>query len=81
MARLDPLPSNALRPMTRLWFWFQRLVFGRVLRPYPVIARSPRTVTAVNVMTVLFSTGHWTIGGELRTLVHLRVAQIIGCVF
>jgi alkylhydroperoxidase family enzyme len=57
------------------------VVFGRVLRPYPVIARSPRTVTALNGMTVLFSTGHWAIGGELRTLVHLRVAQLIGCVF
>lgn len=81
MARLAPLPLHQLSRSTRFWLWLQRRMFGRVLRPYPIIGRSPRLVTAATWMNVLFGTGEWTIGPQLRTLIHLRVAAIVGCVF
>jgi len=81
MARLDPLPLHDLPWTTRLQLWIQRRLLGKVLRPYPILARSPRLVTAMTFANALFSTGEWTIGANLRTLIHLRVAQIVGCVF
>ncbi|HZP43149.1 MAG TPA: hypothetical protein VFD84_16800 [Candidatus Binatia bacterium] len=81
MARLAPLDVHALSWRTRLEFWLQRRLFGKVLRPYPILARAPRVTTGAMVMNAIFGTGRWTIGPELRTLIHLRVAQIVGCVF
>ena len=34
-----------------------------------------------SLANAVFGTGRWQIGAELRTLIHLRVASIIGCVF
>ena len=81
MARLAPLSPHEFSRSTRFWLWLQRRLLGRVLRPYPIIARSPRLVTAVTWMNTFFSTGEWVIGPQLRTLIHLRVAAIVGCVF
>jgi alkylhydroperoxidase family enzyme len=81
VARLGAVDVHALPWTTRFQLWLQRRVFGRVLGPYPVIARAPRVVTMFTFANALFSTGQWAIGADLRTLIHLRVAQIVGCVF
>lgn len=81
MARLDPVPVGARRWSTRLWLWILRRTFGRELRPYPVFAHAPKVVGNVMLMNLLFETGDWTLPFELRKLVHLRVATLIGCEF
>jgi len=56
-------------------------MFGREPRPYGIYAHAPRAVPTLTMMNAAFETGRWAIEPELRKLVHLRVAQIIGCVF
>jgi alkylhydroperoxidase family enzyme len=81
MARLEPVPDASLTLGTRFWFWIIRRVFGRMLKPYPILAHAPRLVAGATLGNALFSTGKWEIGPELRTLIHLRVASLVGCVF
>lgn len=81
MARIDPVPQERLTLGTRLGFWMLRRMFGRVLRPYTVLAHAPRLVGANLLMTMLFGAGKWRIEPQLRTMIHLRVATLIGCVF
>ncbi len=81
MARLQPRDATTLGIGTRFWFWLSRRLFGRVLAPYGVAAHAPRMVPALSLMSAFFGAGRWEIGSELRTLIHLRVAQIVGCVF
>lgn len=81
MARLAPLPPRAQTLVTRLCRWVMRRVMGREPRPYAIWAHAPRAVPAAFVLNALFETGTWAIEPTLRKLVHLRVAQLIGCVF
>jgi alkylhydroperoxidase family enzyme len=79
MARLDPAPQRSLA--TRACIWLVRRVFGREPRPYGIWAHAPRAVPAATILNALFETGDWALEAPLRKLVHLRVAQIVGCVF
>jgi alkylhydroperoxidase family enzyme len=81
VARLDPVPDSSLALSTRFWFFLSRRVFGRVTRPLRIHARVPRLVSAVMIMNGLLGTGRWEIGRELTTLIALRVAMLVGCVF
>ena len=81
MARLAALPSEKQTLTTRFCRWLIRRVLGRELRPYGVFAHAPRGVPALTVVNMLFEGGSWAIEAPLRKLVHLRVAQLIGCVF
>jgi len=81
MARLDPVPDASLTRGTRFWFWVIRRVFGRVLTPYRILAHAPRLVGSTTLAHAVFGTGRWQIGAALRTLIHLRVASLVGCVF
>jgi hypothetical protein len=56
-------------------------MMGRDLTPYGVAAHAPRLVPALVAANIAFETGRWAIEPELRKLVHLRVASLIGCVF
>lgn len=81
MARLDPVPREQLRWTTRIWLWLIRRAFGRVLKPYPVLAHAPKLVGGMTLLNAFFSTGKWQLPAGIRTLVHLRVATLVGCVF
>ena len=81
MARLAPCPPASQTLATRACRWLMRRVMGREPRPYGIWAHAPRAVPAAAVLNGLFETGHWALEPELRKLVHLRVARIIGCVF
>ena len=81
MARLAPAPTRPQNVATRFSRWLMRRMFGREPRPYGIFAHAPRGVPALTLMNAVFETGRWAIEPELRKLVHLRVAQIIGCVF
>jgi alkylhydroperoxidase family enzyme len=81
MARLDPVPAVAQRWSTRAWMWMMRRTFGRVLRPYPVLAHAPKVVTNLMLMNMLFEMGDWALPADLRKLVHMRVASLVGCEF
>jgi alkylhydroperoxidase family enzyme len=81
MARLAALPHEKQTLTTRFCRWLIRRVIGRELRPYGVFAHAPRAAPAFVALNMLFETGNWAIEPALRKLVHLRVAQLIGCVF
>ena len=81
MARLGPAPPSSLNLATRVCRWLIGRIFGGVPRPYGIFAHAPRGVPALTLMNAAFETGHWAIEPGLRKLVHLRVAQIVGCVF
>ena len=81
MARLAPLPPRAQSLATRVGRWLTRRVMGREPRPYGIWAHAPRAVPAAVVLNAVFETGAWKLEPGLRKLVHLRVAQIVGCVF
>jgi alkylhydroperoxidase family enzyme len=81
MARLAAAPARSQNVATRLCRWLLRRMFGVEPRPYGIYAHAPRAVPALTLMNAAFETGRWAIEPELRKLVHLRVAQIIGCVF
>lgn len=81
MARLPPLAPRAQTLATRFCRWVIRRLFGRDPRPYGIWAHAPRAVPAAFVLNALLETGNWAIEPALRKLVHLRVAQLIGCVF
>lgn len=81
MARIPPLPPQSQTLLTRLIRAIMRRLFGRDARPYAIWAHAPRAVPAVFALNALLETGKWDIEPELRKLVHLRVAQLIGCVF
>jgi alkylhydroperoxidase family enzyme len=79
MARITPTtPRNAA---SRFCMWMMRRMFGRDLRPYPIAAHSPRLVPGFTLLNAVFETGGWAIDPNLRKLIHLRVATLIGCVF
>jgi alkylhydroperoxidase family enzyme len=79
MARLQPATRRSLA--TRFCIWLMTRMMGREPRPYGIWAHAPRAVPAATLLNALFETGHWAIEPPLRKLVHLRVAQIVGCVF
>ncbi len=81
MARLDPAPLHTQSLVTRLCRWVMARMFGREPRPYGIYAHAPRAVPTLTLMNAAFETGSWAIDPGLRKLVHLRVAQIVGCVF
>jgi alkylhydroperoxidase family enzyme len=81
MARLDPAPAHTQSLATRLCRWVMARMFGREPRPYGIYAHAPRAVPTLTLMNAAFETGNWAIDPGLRKLVHLRVAQIVGCVF
>ena len=81
MARLDPAPPERRSLATRACLWLWRRLTGRDLRPYLIAAHAPRLVPGLTLMNIAFETGHWALEPELRKLVHLRVASLIGCVF
>jgi alkylhydroperoxidase family enzyme len=79
MARLEPARRRSLA--TRVCIAIMRRLMGREPRPYGIWAHAPRAVPAAFALNALFETGEWAIEAPLRKLVHLRVAQIVGCVF
>ena len=81
MASSRPLFRSARVAGRRASGSILRRTFGRELRPYPVFAHAPKVVGNVMLMNLLFETGDWTLPLELRKLVHLRVATLIGCEF
>lgn len=81
MARLPPAPPAGQGLGTRACRWLVARLFGREPRPYGVYAHAPRLVPTLTMLNAVFETGRWAIEPELRKLVHLRVAQIVGCVF
>jgi alkylhydroperoxidase family enzyme len=81
MARLDPVPPASRTLVTRACFWLVRRLFGRDLKPYAIAAHAPRVGPSFLIANACLETGSWALEPDLRKLVHLRVAQIIGCVF
>jgi alkylhydroperoxidase family enzyme len=79
MARLAPATHRSVA--TRACIWIITRLFGREPRPYGIWAHAPRAVPAAFALNALLETGEWKIEAPLRKLVHLRVAQIVGCVF
>ena len=79
MARIAPATQRGLA--TRFCMWAMRRMFGRDLRPYLIAAHAPRLVPGLTLMNGVFETGGWAIEPNLRKLIHLRVATLIGCVF
>jgi alkylhydroperoxidase family enzyme len=58
-----------------------RRLTGRESGPMAIWAHAPRAVPAVMLLNGVLETGAWALEPDLRKLVHLRVAQIVGCVY
>lgn len=81
MARLPAAPESGRSVATRWCMRLMRRVMGRDLTPYRVAAHASRVVPCLVATNVAFETGRWALAPELRKLIHLRVASLIGCVF
>jgi AhpD family alkylhydroperoxidase len=65
----------------RIFFWKQRLTYGRVLDPGLLWGRSKWVFATVALLYGAFNRGGSPIPGALRSLVTVRVSQINHCAF
>jgi alkylhydroperoxidase family enzyme len=80
MARIPGVERKAVEPATERAFQGQEKKWGAVLAPYPLYARRPTILKAVQGMWVgLAQSG--LLDHRLVSLVNRRVASLNGCVF
>ncbi|MDR0360133.1 MAG: hypothetical protein LBJ87_11825 [bacterium] len=80
MPRIRPLTKDETPPEARQIMEAAERAFGEVLVSHAVQAHSPPILEAGSVLGAAPARSH-ALSGELRSLVCLRVAQLIGCPF
>jgi alkylhydroperoxidase family enzyme len=81
MPRVRALEGREAGWLTRAVQAVFRVALGRELNPYKVQAHAPRTVLSSFLSNTVMTTGRWALGGDLRSLVRVRVAALNGCLF
>ena len=79
MARID----GVARPhglFQRIVFWMVKRRFGRVMTPLRIVALN-RKVFAAYAGLERHLDGARTLPASLKTMMHVRVAQMVGCPF
>lgn len=81
MPRIRPLEGREAGILARAVQFVFRRALGRELNPYKVEAHAPRTLLASFLSNTILTTGAWSLGTDLRSLVRVRVAALNGCPF
>ncbi|OHC74524.1 MAG: alkylhydroperoxidase [Rhodospirillales bacterium RIFCSPLOWO2_12_FULL_58_28] len=79
--RIQAKPINAYPWFIRLFFWKQRLTYGKVLDPGLLWGRSPPVFAAVALLYGALNRNGSPLDKVLRSLVTVRVSQINHCPF
>ena len=80
MARIAGVPKNQAGVFVRLAYWMTRRKLGRVVTPVTLYAHHPRLLRAYAHMEMGQEQAR-AIAPELKTLLHIKVAMMIGCPF
>jgi len=80
MSRIPPIDPEAAPAELREIFAQQTALYGAPLTPTLVMAHCPPLVRGARGLGVALEKSGW-LAPELRDLVSLRVAQLIGCPF
>jgi alkylhydroperoxidase family enzyme len=80
MSRIRPLTKNEVTPEVRAQLEQVERAFGKPLIPYGIQAYCPPILEASRALGAAPARSH-TLPAQLRSLVCLRVAQMVGCPF
>lgn len=80
MARIEGLPANKAGLYARFAYWLTRRKLGRMLEPITITAHHPRLLRAMGGMEMGQAAAH-SVDAQLKTLVQIKVAMLIGCPF
>jgi len=78
---IEPKPISAYPWYVRLFFWKQKMTYGKVLEPGLLWARSPLVFSTLAMLYGAFNRKRSPIDPALRSLVTVRVSQINHCTF
>ncbi len=78
---IQPKPVSQYPWYIRLFFWKQKLTYGKVLEPGMLWARSPLVFVGVALLYGALNRRRGRIDPALRSLVTVRVSQINHCAF
>lgn len=78
---IQPKPLSRYPWYIRLFFWKQKLTYGKVLEPGMLWARSPSVFVGVALLYGALNRRRSPIDPALRSLVTVRVSQINHCAF
>jgi AhpD family alkylhydroperoxidase len=81
MSLVSPKPISAYPWFIRLFFWKQRMTYGRVLDPGLLWGRSPSVFATVALLYGALNRRGSPLSPALRALVTVRVSQINHCAF
>jgi len=81
MSLVSAKPISAYPWFIRLFFWKQRMTYGRVLDPGLLWGRSPRVFATVALLYGALNRRGSPLSPALRALVTVRVSQINHCAF
>ena len=78
--RIRGLESNEAGWSVRPLYWYLRRMFGKMLTPYKVWAHRPGITLAMTAMSASFEYSH-AAPSDVKSLVSIRAAQMVGCPF
>lgn len=81
MVLITPKPVSSYPWWVRIFFWKQRLSYGRILDPSLLWARSPKVFASVALLYGALNRSSSPLSPALRSLVTVRVSQINQCAF
>lgn len=81
MQFIEPRPVGAYPLLVRLFFWNQKLSYGRVLDPARLWGLSPLVFMGVALLYGALNRKSSPLSPALRSLVTVRVSQLVHCAF
>lgn len=80
MSRLRPVDPEQASPEARALFDQDQAVFGQVLNTTAVAARRPKIAAAAKALGKAVGSGG-LVPAQLRFLMNVRIASLVGCPF
>lgn len=81
MALISAKPVSSYPWWVRLFFWKQKMTYGKILDPGLLWARSPKVFAAVALLYGALNRSSSPLSPALRSLVTVRISQINHCAF
>ena len=78
--RIEGLERNQVAWSLRPLYWYLGRMFGKVLTPIKVLAHRPGVTLAMTAMNAAMEYSH-AAPDDVKSLVSLRAAQLVGCPF